>query len=169
MLTAIVVGVATTGVALALLLRIHSRYGTLEEDELLERIRSSGCNIHQSAVPILIVAAPLLASFALPALGLWKRGVAFPVALTTLTFSFGASIVVAGDVLAHGPVQYFMGGWAPPWGIEFRIDHLGALMLLLLSVITLLIAVYSKKSISRELPGKEVPPSTACICCWLPA
>lgn len=41
MLTAIVVGVATTGVALALLLRIHRRYGTLEEDELLERIRSS--------------------------------------------------------------------------------------------------------------------------------
>ena len=42
MLTAIVVGVATTGVALALLLRIHQTYGTLEEDELLERIRSSG-------------------------------------------------------------------------------------------------------------------------------
>lgn len=41
MLTAIVVGVATTGVALALLLRIHKRYGTLEEDELLEKIRSS--------------------------------------------------------------------------------------------------------------------------------
>ncbi len=114
-------------------------------------------NIHQSAVPILIVGAPLLASFALPALGLWKRGVAFPVALTALTVSFGASIVVAGDVLAHGPVQYFMGGWAPPWGIELRIDHLGALMLLVLSVITLLITVYSKKSISRELPGKEVP------------
>ena len=42
MLTAIVVGVAVTGVALALLLRIHRRYGTLEEDELLERIRNSG-------------------------------------------------------------------------------------------------------------------------------
>ena len=42
MLTAIVVGVATTGVALALLLRIHRQYGTLEEGELLERIRSSG-------------------------------------------------------------------------------------------------------------------------------
>ncbi len=41
MLTAIVVGVATTGVGLALLLRIYRRYGTLEEDELLERIRSS--------------------------------------------------------------------------------------------------------------------------------
>ncbi len=42
MLTAIVVGVATTGVALALLLRIHRQYGTLEESELLERIRTSG-------------------------------------------------------------------------------------------------------------------------------
>jgi len=41
MLTAIVVGVATTGVALALLLRIHRRYGTLEEDELLERLSAS--------------------------------------------------------------------------------------------------------------------------------
>jgi multicomponent Na+:H+ antiporter subunit C len=41
MLTAIVVGVAITGVALALLLRIYRRYGTLEEDELLERIRHS--------------------------------------------------------------------------------------------------------------------------------
>ena len=42
MLTAIVVGVATTGVALSLLLRIHKQYGTLEEDQLLKKIRSSG-------------------------------------------------------------------------------------------------------------------------------
>lgn len=42
MLTAIVVGVATTGVALALLLRIYKRYGTLEENELLKSVRSSG-------------------------------------------------------------------------------------------------------------------------------
>jgi multicomponent Na+:H+ antiporter subunit C len=38
MLTAIVVGVATTGVALALLITIHRRYGTLDETELLERM-----------------------------------------------------------------------------------------------------------------------------------
>lgn len=42
MLTAIVVGVATTGVALALLLRIHRRYGTLDDEELRERMRSTG-------------------------------------------------------------------------------------------------------------------------------
>ena len=39
MLTAIVVGVATTGVALALLLRIYRIYHTLEEDEILKKLR----------------------------------------------------------------------------------------------------------------------------------
>ena len=39
MLTAIVVGVSTTGVALALLIRIYRHYGTLEEPELIERMQ----------------------------------------------------------------------------------------------------------------------------------
>ena len=36
MLTAIVVGVATTALALALVVRIHEAYGTIEEEEILE-------------------------------------------------------------------------------------------------------------------------------------
>lgn len=39
MLTAIVVGVATQGVALALLITVYSRYNTLNEQELLEKLQ----------------------------------------------------------------------------------------------------------------------------------
>ena len=39
MLTAIVVSVSTTGLALGLLVRIRRRFGTLEESRLLRRIR----------------------------------------------------------------------------------------------------------------------------------
>lgn len=39
MLTAIVVGVATLGVAFTLLMAIYNRYGTLDEQELLEQIQ----------------------------------------------------------------------------------------------------------------------------------
>ncbi len=39
MLTAIVVGVATTGVALALLLRIYKTYGTVDETEVLKKLK----------------------------------------------------------------------------------------------------------------------------------
>ena len=39
MLTAIVVSVSTTGVALALLIRIYRRFGTLDETELIEKLK----------------------------------------------------------------------------------------------------------------------------------
>ncbi len=39
MLTAIVVAVATLGVALALAIKIHDKYKTLEEDEILAQLR----------------------------------------------------------------------------------------------------------------------------------
>ena len=39
MLTAIVVGVGTTGVALALLLSMYKKYKTLEEDEILRKMK----------------------------------------------------------------------------------------------------------------------------------
>ena len=40
MLTAIVVSVATLGVALALAMKVYRQYGTLEEDDINEKIRS---------------------------------------------------------------------------------------------------------------------------------
>ncbi|WP_372717297.1 sodium:proton antiporter [Novipirellula sp.] len=41
MLTAIVVGIATTSLALALIVRIREEYGTIEEDKILELDRDS--------------------------------------------------------------------------------------------------------------------------------
>ena len=41
-LTAIVVGVATTAVALALVIRMYEEYGTIEETEIIEKEREAG-------------------------------------------------------------------------------------------------------------------------------
>jgi multicomponent Na+:H+ antiporter subunit C len=41
-LTAIVVGVATLALGLAITVRIHEAYGSIEEDEILERDRTEG-------------------------------------------------------------------------------------------------------------------------------
>ena len=43
-LTAIVVGVATLALGLALVVRIHEAYGTIEEDEILERDEAAARN-----------------------------------------------------------------------------------------------------------------------------
>ena len=42
MLTAIVVAVATLGVALSLAIKIYQIYGTLDEDEVLMRLKKEG-------------------------------------------------------------------------------------------------------------------------------
>lgn len=48
MLTAIVVAVATLGVALALAIRVYLQYNTLEEDEILDIIRKKDKEITES-------------------------------------------------------------------------------------------------------------------------
>ena len=68
---------------------------------------------------------------------------------------------VAYSVVVDGPLSYYLGGWEPPWGIEYRIDHLGAFMTLVLTFISLMAAIYSKRSIERELPERE--PSFYCV------
>jgi multicomponent Na+:H+ antiporter subunit C len=49
MLTAIVVGVATTSVALALALRVYQRFGTLEEAEILAQLREEDRQAREEA------------------------------------------------------------------------------------------------------------------------
>ena len=42
MLTAIVVGVSTLGLALAVVQKLYANFGTIEEDEILEQIKTGG-------------------------------------------------------------------------------------------------------------------------------
>ena len=114
-------------------------------------------NVQQSPLPIIVVVAPLFVAFLLPVVGLWRRSAVFPLAMAALTVCFVASVSTARAVLTRGPLDYYLGGWEPPWGIAFHIDHLSALMLLLLSFMTLVIGIYSKRSVLHELPAKEVP------------
>jgi multicomponent Na+:H+ antiporter subunit D len=118
-------------------------------------------NIHQSPLPILIVAIPLVFSLIIPVVGWWKRKWCCPLVVTALALALISSMGVAYSVVVDGPLSYYLGGWEPPWGIEYRIDHLGAFMTLVLTFISLLAAIYSKKSIERELPERE--PSFYCV------
>ena len=45
-------------------------------------------------------------------------------------------------VLENGRWHYEMGGWAPPWGIEYVIDPLSGGMAVLVSFMALLACVY---------------------------
>ena len=61
-----------------------------------------------------------------------------------------------GVVQETGTISYAMGGWAPPVGIELRIDIPNAFLLVLVSVMGAIVALYAPRSVNNEIaPEKQ--------------
>jgi len=107
-------------------------------------------------LPVFIIVIPLIFAFITPLLGWWKEKLCYPWVLLSLSLCMLCSVFVLNRVINTGTIHYYLGSWTPPWGIEYVIDHLNALMLVIISVTALLVAVYSKKSLEQEIPGRIV-------------
>ena len=110
-----------------------------------------------SQLPIILIIVPLISAFLIPILGWWKRDACYYLTILALIVSTLSAIGVLIQVIESGTIHYYLGNWSPPWGIEYTIDHLSAFMAVLLTLISLNVAVFSKKSIEQELPDKSVP------------
>jgi len=107
--------------------------------------------------PALIVVLPLFAAFTVPIIGYFsKKSVPYFVSFATF-IAFLISIFNLQTVMSSGTISYTMGGWEPPWGIEYRIDYLNAFVSIVVIFIIFIVSIYSRKSIENELPGKTVP------------
>lgn len=74
--------------------------------------------------------------------------------LTALGVSW-AMLYVAGSLLAQtlssGVISYHLGSWEPPWGIEYRVDALNALVLVLVSGVGAVVMTFARDSVDREI------------------
>jgi multicomponent Na+:H+ antiporter subunit D len=104
--------------------------------------------------PVLLVIIPLLSAFLVNMVGLVNRRYCFPVALLAITGSFAASVITLVSVLENGVISYRLGGWPPPFGIEYVVDHFNGLVLVTVSFVSLLAVIFSKESIRKELPDR---------------
>ena len=105
-------------------------------------------------LPVLVVIVPLMAG---PLCVLVERPrVAWGVALAAAWLSFAAAVALALQVNDAGTLSYQLGGWEPPWGIEYRIDILGAYVLLIVTAIAALVLVAAKESVAREVPESRI-------------
>ncbi|MDD2879240.1 MAG: monovalent cation/H+ antiporter subunit D family protein [Rhodoferax sp.] len=104
-------------------------------------------------LPALQVVIPLIAA-PLTVL-LRRRSVAFTVALLASWAAFGISILLWLQVTHNGTISYAIGSWPAPWGIEYRVDRLNSLLLVLVSGIAALVLPYSRASIESEVPPEQ--------------
>jgi multicomponent Na+:H+ antiporter subunit D len=101
-------------------------------------------------LPILQIVVPLLAA---PLCVLLRRPrLVYTLALGAGWATFGVSVALLVRVLEVGSLSYMLGGWAAPWGIEYRVDALNAFVLLFVSGIGALVLTYAPRSVEREIP-----------------
>jgi len=62
------------------------------------------------------------------------------------------ALAILEQVTTGGTIVYALGDWAAPWGIEYRIDTLGAFVLVIVSAIAAVVSLYVKTSIEHEIP-----------------
>jgi multicomponent Na+:H+ antiporter subunit D len=105
-------------------------------------------------LPAIIVVLPLVISFFAFFAGWWAQRAGFPLAVGALACCVLFSIGIFKSVSTGGAIHYWLGGWEPPWGIEYYVDDLNAFMLILVSSLSLLIAIYAKRTVEAEMPDR---------------
>ena len=106
-------------------------------------------------LPVLQVVVPLLAACVVAVLP-WAR-VAWLLAMITSWGVLGMAVALLRRVLSTGVLSYAIGGWAAPWGIEYRVDALNAYVLLIVAIIGALVTPYAKASVEREIERSRIP------------
>ncbi|HUV79868.1 MAG TPA: monovalent cation/H+ antiporter subunit D family protein [Candidatus Bathyarchaeia archaeon] len=107
--------------------------------------------------PVLVVAISLLSALTILLAGGVNRKSCFFISLATITFQFILSIFILRHVLTVGTIHYWLGGWRPPWGIEYVVDVLNAYVLIIVLFLSLLAAIYSKRSVEQEIEARKLP------------
>ena len=100
-------------------------------------------------LPILQVVVPLIAA---PLCVFLRRGdLAWGLTLIVSWAAVAMAIMLLDRVAAGGAISYELGSWAPPWGIEYRVDALSAFVLLIVSGISAVILPYARASVASEI------------------
>ena len=111
-------------------------------------------NVVLPHLPALQVVIPLIAAPLCLLAG--RASLAWIIAFLASACATATAVILAYQTLHHGPISYHMGGWAPPWGIEYAVDSANAFILLLVSGIATVVLLYCPSSVSKEIrAGRE--------------
>lgn len=87
--------------------------------------------------PALLVVGPLAAAMLAPMLSAYSVRAMRAALAAVLAGTLGLAALLLALVLKSRPMPYAFGGWAPPWGIEYSLDPLNALMALVVAFFSL--------------------------------
>lgn len=104
-------------------------------------------------LPILQILIPLVSAPLIVLIG--SRRLTWSLAFTASALSFVIAILLLMQVIDGSIISYQIGGWAPPLGIEYRVDATNAFVLMLVSGISTLVLPYARESVKFEIPERH--------------
>ncbi len=105
---------------------------------------------------MLVIVISMFSAFTILIAGKVNKKAAFPIALVAIFIQLLLSLSILKRVLTEGTIHYWLGGWSPPWGIEYVIDALNAFVLVVVLFMSFMCVIYSKRSIEKEQPRNIV-------------
>ncbi len=108
-------------------------------------------------LPILVIIIPLVSAVIIPLAARLDRSFAWAIAVAATFLSFLSALFLLKAVMETGAISYWLGGWEPPWGIEYAVDYLNGFVLVVVTFIAFVVAVYSKRSVLNEIAPEKIP------------
>jgi multicomponent Na+:H+ antiporter subunit D len=98
---------------------------------------------------VLQVVAPLIAAPVCLLLSRPRHAWVFTLFVTSCVFA--TALLILQQVHTGNTLSYALGAWGAPWGIEYRIDMVSALLVLIIATIGLVVMLYARTSVGREI------------------
>ncbi|MEX0372121.1 monovalent cation/H+ antiporter subunit D family protein [Spiribacter sp. 1M153] len=83
------------------------------------------------------------------------RGLPWVLATLTMTTAFILAAMVLAAVFDGGTLSYAFGDWAPPVGIEYRVDAANAFVALLITGVSAILLPWGKPLVDAEVPERQ--------------
>ena len=102
--------------------------------------------------PVLIVLLPLTASLLCMLFSRISKNLGSWIVMASIAGAFANACIVLDKVISSGGKtwHYWMGGWAPPVGIEFALDPLNSILAVVVTFISMMVALYSRPFVKDE-------------------
>lgn len=107
-------------------------------------------------LPVLVILIPLLAALIIPLAGRLNRLYSWYITVAATFVSLLISFALLDRVLNTGRISYWMGGWQPPWGIEYVVDYLNVFILLIVAFIAFMVSLYARRSVEKEIAEHKI-------------
>ena len=105
-------------------------------------------------LPILVVLTPLMMSLIVVLIS--NNFLSWLLTLFTTLITFIFSLLLYQEVFLHSAISYALGNWVPPLGIEYLIDKVSIIPIIIIALISFLATFFASKIMPAEINNSSI-------------